>query len=213
MGSGSHSTNHIRQFSAFHKSYSSCGDDKMRYWETDFRERRKELEEDIDLESGSRNPPQLTHTDEKGRAMMVDVGSKPETERTASAEGRIVLGKEVFDLVKENGIKKGDVLTVSQIAGIMAAKKTADFIPLCHNIPISKVELTFTFEEEEYSILIRSSVNTRGQTGVEMEALTAVSMAALTIYDMCKAVTHNMVISEIKLHFKTGGQRGDYFRG
>ncbi|XP_071079840.1 uncharacterized protein [Haliotis cracherodii] len=211
MGKGSHCSNQIRLFSAFRKTFSSYDDDNMKYWEADLKERRKERE-DVDLEPNSGSQSQLTHTDEKGRAMMVDVGSKPETERIALAEGRIVLGKEVFDLVKENGIKKGDVLTVSQIAGIMAAKKTADFIPLCHNIPISKVDLTFTLEEEEYSIVIRSSVKTRGQTGVEMEALVAVSMAALTIYDMCKAVTHNMVISDIRLLSKTGGQRGDYFK-
>lgn len=211
MGKGSQCSNQIRLFSAFRKTFSSYDDDNMKYWEADLKERRKELE-DVDLEPSSGNQSQLTHTDEKGRAMMVDVGSKPETERIALAEGRIVLGKEVFDLVKENGIKKGDVLTVSQIAGIMAAKKTADFIPLCHNIPISKVDLTFTLEEEEYSIVIRSSVKTRGQTGVEMEALVAVSLAALTIYDMCKAVTHNMVISDIRLLSKTGGQRGDYFK-
>ena len=158
----------------------------------------------------NKTKPQLTHTDDQGKADMVDIGYKPDTQRTAEAQAVIFLGKEAFSLVKENKMKKGDVFSVSQLAGIMAAKKTSDLIPLCHNINLSKIDVSLTFLEESLSILIKSQVKTYGRTGVEMEALTAVSMAALTVYDMCKAVTREMVISDIKLLLKTGGQRGDY---
>lgn len=143
---------------------------------------------------------------------MVDVGSKPITTRTAEAAGEVVLGETAFRLVQNNKLAKGDVLTVAQIAGVMAAKRTSDLIPLCHNIPISKVDLMLELNPDNFSVMITSQVKTTGVTGVEMEALTAVSVAALTVYDMCKAVTHDIVIREVKLISKTGGQRGDFQR-
>ena len=160
--------------------------------------------------SDSQTSPGLTHTDSTGRAVMVDVGGKPVSVREAQAQGKVVLGAKAFTLVQENKMKKGDVLTVAQLAGIMAAKKTAELIPLCHNIVLTKVDVTCVLNERDLSVNIEAMVRTRGMTGVEMEALTAVSVAALTVYDMCKAVTHEMVISNVKLVMKTGGVRGDY---
>ncbi len=156
--------------------------------------------------------PSLTHVDPAGHARMVDVGNKPISQRTASAVGKVLLGKTAFQLVQDNKISKGDVLTVAQIAGIMSAKRTSDLIPLCHNIPITKVDLSLELRPDDLSVEITSSVKTSGVTGVEMEALTAVSVAALTVYDMCKAVTHDIVIRDVKLVSKTGGQRGDFKR-
>ncbi|XP_038075089.1 molybdenum cofactor biosynthesis protein 1-like [Patiria miniata] len=156
--------------------------------------------------------PNLTHVSETGKAQMVDVGDKPGTSRLAVASGRVLLGQTAFALVRQNRIAKGDVLSVAQIAGIMAAKRTSSLIPLCHNIPISKVDVTLTMEEASHSVLVCAEVRTVGVTGVEMEALTAVSVAALTLYDMCKAVTHDIVITDIQLIIKTGGQRGDFKR-
>ncbi|CAH1790944.1 unnamed protein product [Owenia fusiformis] len=154
----------------------------------------------------------LTHTDEQGKANMVNVGNKDDTHRVAIAKGTIVLGEKAYHLVRENKMKKGDVLTVAQIAGIMAAKKTSDLVPLCHAIPITKSDIWFEFNEENHEILITGEVHTVGKTGVEMEALASVSVAALTIYDMCKAVTRDMIIQDVKLMKKTGGARGDYKR-
>lgn len=153
----------------------------------------------------------LTHTDESGKAVMVDVGGKSITSREARARAHISLGPEAFTLVRENKLKKGDVLTVAQLAGIMAAKRTADLIPLCHNIPLTKVDVRCLLNEERLSVDIETLVKTTGVTGVEMEALTAATVAALTVYDMCKAVTREMVISDVKLIMKTGGARGDYW--
>ena len=144
---------------------------------------------------------------------MVDVGDKPSTNRVAVASGRVYLGKSAFTLVHQNKIAKGDVLSVAQLAGIMAAKRTSDLIPLCHNIPISKVDVKLTMEEKTYSVEVSAEVRIVGVTGVEMEALTAVSVAALTLYDMCKAVTHDILISQIRLIKKTGGKGGDYHSG
>ncbi|XP_077997873.1 molybdenum cofactor biosynthesis protein 1-like [Glandiceps talaboti] len=158
------------------------------------------------------NHHKLTHTDETGKAKMVDVSHKPTTTRVAMATGEIFLGVDVFQLVQDNKMKKGDVLNVAQLAGIMAAKNTSSLIPLCHNIPITKVEVNTQLCDERHSIIITATVKTCGMTGVEMEALTAVSVAALTIYDMCKAVTQDMIISDIKLVSKTGGQRGEFYR-
>ena len=169
-----------------------------------------EVEEEI-TEVGERDS-RLTHVDSRGRAQMVDVGKKNDTERTAKAVGYISLGETAFNLVKENKIKKGDVLTVAQIAGTMAAKNTSNIIPLCHNIPLTGIDVSLELNEMDWSVMIRSEVRTVGKTGVEMEALTAVSVAALVVYDMCKAVTHDMVISDVKLVEKRGGQRGDYTR-
>uniref|UniRef100_A0A8C0ICT7 Molybdenum cofactor biosynthesis protein 1 n=1 Tax=Bubo bubo TaxID=30461 RepID=A0A8C0ICT7_BUBBB len=154
----------------------------------------------------------LTHTDEEGRATMVDVGGKPDSRRSAVAGAVVRLGEKAFGMVRQNQMKKGDVLAVAQIAGIQGAKLTSQLIPLCHNIPLNHVEVSLSLDETRYAVVIRSSCQTWGRTGVEMEALTAASLAALTVYDMCKAVTHDIVIEEVKLLSKTGGQRGDFSR-
>jgi cyclic pyranopterin phosphate synthase len=143
---------------------------------------------------------------------MVGVSHKPETSRTAVAVGRVSLGAEAFVLVRDNRVAKGDVLTVAQIAGIQAAKQTAQLIPLCHTLLLSKVELDFSLEEATHSIRIRSKVECVGRTGVEIEAIMAVSVAACTIYDMCKAISKDIVISSIYLDSKSGGKSGDYKR-
>jgi len=153
----------------------------------------------------------LTHTTSKGKANMVDVSDKKETLRTAEAYAEVLLGKEAFTAVKDNTIKKGDVLAVSKIAGIQAAKKTHVLIPLCHNIFISNIDINFNLNEKAFRIEIESTIKTNAKTGVEMEALTAVSVAALTIYDMCKSVDKGITISKICLLSKTGGKSGDYF--
>ncbi|KAM6355198.1 molybdenum cofactor biosynthesis protein 1 isoform 2-T2 [Podargus strigoides] len=155
----------------------------------------------------------LTHTDEEGRATMVDVGGKPDSRRIAVAVAVVCLGEKAFGMVRQNQMKKGDVLAVAQIAGIQGAKLTSQLIPLCHNIPLNHVEVSLSLDEARFAVVIRSSCQTWGRTGVEMEALTAASLAALTVYDMCKAVTHDIVIEEVKLLSKTGGQRGDFSRG
>lgn len=160
----------------------------------------------------NKNDLTLTHTNVHGDAVMVDVGEKPDTERVAMATASITLGPEAYHLVQENQLKKGDVLTVAKIAGIMAAKTTSSVIPMCHNIPLTKIHVDTKLEENGYKMVIISTVKTRGKTGVEMEALTAVSVAALTVYDMCKAVTKDMVIHSVKLLSKSGGKSGDYCR-
>lgn len=152
----------------------------------------------------------LTHLDEQGRADMVDVGAKPMTERLAVAEGWVYVQPETFRLICEGQMKKGDVLSVARVAAIMAAKRTSDLIPLCHPIPLTKVGVEITLDEALTALHIVAQARTLGQTGVEMEALTAVSVAALTIYDMAKAVDRKMRIGDIRLLEKRGGQRGDY---
>ena len=154
----------------------------------------------------------LTHFDSDGNAVMVDVGKKLETERVAHAAGAITMSREAFDLVKRGSIKKGDVLGVARIAGIMAAKKVDSLIPLTHPLMITKVTVDFELIEEKSIIEIHATVGISGKTGVEMEALTAVSIAALTIYDMCKAVDKTMVIDNIRLLKKTGGKSGTFTR-
>ena len=154
----------------------------------------------------------LTHVDSDGRAKMVDVGRKPESRRNAVASGIVILGAQAFRLVKENKIKKGDVLVIAQLAGIMAAKATATLIPLCHNIPIFNIQVDLQLDEESYAVHICASVDTIGRTGAEMESLTAVTAAALTVYDMCKAVSRDIVISDIKLMRKSGGKSEDFIR-
>ncbi|XP_067130506.1 molybdenum cofactor biosynthesis protein 1-like isoform X2 [Centruroides vittatus] len=149
----------------------------------------------------------LTHVDEQGKANMVDISNKSESIRIAIAEGRVCLGNDAFKLVKENKMKKGDVLSTSQIAGIMGAKMTSQLIPLCHNIPVNKIDIEFYLESHTNEIIIKAMAKSEAKTGVEMEALTAVSIAALTVYDMCKAVSHNIVIKSIQLIEKTGGKR------
>lgn len=150
----------------------------------------------------------LTHINEQGNARMVDVSQKEETLRTAEAFGIIYMNEETIKRVKTGGMKKGDVLSVAQVGGIMAAKRTSDLIPMCHPISITGIDIHFKINDD--SIEICSTVKCKGETGAEMEALTAVSAAALTIYDMCKAVQKDMVIGEIKLLKKTGGKSGDY---
>jgi cyclic pyranopterin phosphate synthase len=150
----------------------------------------------------------LTHFDAHGNARMVDVSEKPATQREAVARGSVSMKKETLRLIKDNKISKGDVLGVARIAGIMAAKKTSELIPMCHPLNISSVTIDFDFGKRQSKIIIVSRVKMRGQTGVEMEALTAVASAALTIYDMCKSVDREMVISDILLLEKRGGKSG-----
>ena len=152
----------------------------------------------------------FTHFNEQGRARMVDVGEKAPSLRCAEAGARVLVSRETFDLIRTGGMKKGDVLTVAQIAGIMAAKRTPELIPMCHPLFLSGIRLDLNLNEQDHSVEIRASVSCEGKTGVEMEALTAVSTAALTVYDMCKAVQRDMQITDIRLVQKTGGVHGDY---
>ena len=154
----------------------------------------------------------FTHFNEQGRAKMVDVGEKPLSRRAAVAAGRVLVNDHTFELIKSGGMKKGDVLTVAQIAGVMGAKKTPDIIPMCHPILMDGIDLQLHLDEARKSVEIYATVSCDGRTGVEMEALTAVSTAALTVYDMCKAVQKDMVITDIRLVKKTGGVHGDYIR-
>ncbi len=153
---------------------------------------------------------ELTHIDEEGRARMVDVGGKPDTERVAVAKGEVRMRPETLRLIAEGGVPKGDVLAVAQVAGIMAAKHTPNLIPLCHPLLLTKVDVAFRIDEEASRIEITATVRCRGKTGVEMEALTAVSIAALTIYDMVKAVERTMRIGNIRLVYKSGGKSGEW---
>ena len=152
----------------------------------------------------------LTHFDATGQAHMVDVSDKPVTARVAVAEGFVVMSAETLALVTSGSAKKGDVLGIARLAGIMGAKKTADLIPLCHPLPITKVALELTADESLPGIRVEATVKTGGQTGIEMEALTAVSIACLTIYDMVKAVEKSMRIEGIRLVLKDGGKSGRY---
>lgn len=155
---------------------------------------------------------ELTHFDHSGRAIMVDVSNKDVTNREAEAIGFIEMKKHTLDLILKDGVKKGDVLSVAQVAGIMGAKKTWELIPMCHPISISGIKINYDIDEKNNRIYIKSTVKIASQTGVEMEALTAVSIAALTIYDMCKAVDREMIIGDIKLLKKTGGKSGTFIR-
>ena len=154
----------------------------------------------------------FTHFNESGRARMVDVSAKDETARTAVAFGRVLVNAETFALIRSGGLKKGDVLTTAQIGGIMGAKRTSEIIPMCHNVPLSGVDIDFKLNEAELAVEITATTKCAGQTGVEMEALTAVSVAALTVYDMSKAVQRDMVIDRICLLRKSGGKSGDFIR-
>lgn len=155
---------------------------------------------------------ELTHFNSEGRARMVDVSAKEVTSRVAVARGEVLMNPTTLSLIRDKGLAKGDVLAVSQVAGIMGAKKTADIIPMCHPLMLSGADISFSLNEAESKIEIEARVKNSGQTGVEMEALTAVSVAALTVYDMCKAVEKDMVISNICLVKKTGGKSGEYVR-
>ena len=154
----------------------------------------------------------FTHFNEQGRAKMVNVGEKPVSQRVAVAAARVLVNEHTFSLIKSGGMKKGDVLTVAQIAGVMGAKRTPELIPMCHPILMDGINLELSLDEKRLSVEIKATVSCDGRTGVEMEALTAVSTAALTVYDMCKAVQKDMVISDIRLLSKSGGVHGDYFR-
>ena len=153
---------------------------------------------------------ELTHINEQGRACMVDVTQKDVTFRQAEAEGRVRVNSETLALIRTGGTPKGDVLAVAQVAGILAAKRTHELIPMCHPLRLTAVDIAFTLEEE--AVHIRSKVKCKGETGVEMEALTAASAAALTIYDMCKAVQRDMEITGIRLCRKSGGKTGSYVK-
>jgi cyclic pyranopterin phosphate synthase len=155
---------------------------------------------------------ELTHLDAQGQAHMVDVGAKAETEREAVAAGRVLMQPETLRLLREGNLPKGDVLGTARVAGIMAAKRTAELIPLCHQLQLTKVSVEFEFNEADTAVEITATVRCKGQTGVEMEALTAVSVAALTIYDMAKAVERGMVIGDIRLLEKRGGKTGEWRR-
>ncbi len=154
----------------------------------------------------------FTHFNDQGRAKMVDVGGKPISQRVAVAAGRVLVNEHTFALIQSGGMKKRDVLTVAQIAGVMGAKRTPDIIPMCHPILMDGINLELSLDEHRSSVEIKATVSCDGRTGVEMEALTAVSTAALTVYDMCKAVQKDMTITDIRLLSKTGGIHGDYKR-
>lgn len=153
---------------------------------------------------------ELSHINEQGRARMVDVTDKDSTFREAIAEATVIVNSDTMALIKSGGIKKGDVLSVAQVAGIMAAKKTADIIPMCHPLMLSAVDLSFELSDIE--VHIEATVKCKGETGVEMEALTAVSTAALTVYDMCKAVQRDIEIQNVRLLYKSGGKSGVFER-
>jgi cyclic pyranopterin phosphate synthase len=155
---------------------------------------------------------ELSHVDTDGKAHMVDVGDKPETVREARARGAVVMQSSTLELIQRNAVQKGDVLAVAKIAGIMAAKRTSELIPLCHPLPLTSVDLTFHVNAEEGRIDIESVARVTGKTGVEMEALTAVAAAALTVYDMCKAADREMRIMDIRLIEKRGGRSGLFRR-
>jgi cyclic pyranopterin phosphate synthase len=181
--------------------------------------RRAQLKKVLLTERGCSMPKQdalqasrttLTHFDDAGRARMVDVGEKPETERVAVASGRVRMTGETIELIRTGRAAKGDVLAVAQVAAVMGAKKTADLIPMCHPLMLTRIDVIFDLREE--GVVIEATVGTRGRTGVEMEALTAVATAALTIYDMVKAVDRGMTIEEIRLESKEGGRSGHWNR-
>ena len=152
----------------------------------------------------------FSHFDEAGNARMVDVSDKAETERVATAQGRIVMKPETLTLIRTGGVKKGDVLQVARLAGIMAAKRTSELIPLCHPLPLTSIAVDLVADDTANAIDITATIKLKGRTGVEMEALTAVSVAALTVYDMCKAVDRGMIISDVRLIQKSGGKSGTF---
>lgn len=156
----------------------------------------------------------FTHFNEQGRAKMVDISEKGETVRTARAVSRVIVSKDVYERIVRSEVKKGDVLAVAQVAGIMASKRTADLIPMCHPLSLTGVDISFTWQTKEtnYELKIEAFVKTKGSTGVEMEALTAASVCALTVYDMCKAMDKGIVIGPTYLVEKTGGKSGNFKR-
>ena len=154
----------------------------------------------------------FTHFNEQGRSKMVDIGNKPMSQRTAIAAGRVLVNRDTFTLIQNGGMKKGDVLTIAQVAGIMGAKHTPDIIPMCHPILMNGIDLHLSLDSDRCSVEIQATVSCDGKTGVEMEALSAVTTAALTVYDMCKAVQKDIIITDIRLLSKIGGIHGDYTR-
>jgi cyclic pyranopterin phosphate synthase len=154
----------------------------------------------------------FTHFDKEGKARMVDVSDKAETERSATAKGSVLMQPTTLALIRDGGVKKGDVLSIARLAGIMGAKKTPDLIPLCHPLALTSVQVDLTLDEARNAVDITATCKLTGKTGVEMEALTAVSVAALTVYDMCKAVDKGMQIVDIRLIHKSGGKSGTYER-
>ena len=154
----------------------------------------------------------FTHFDKEGKARMVDVSDKAETERVATAKGSVLMQPATLALIKEGGVKKGDVLSVARLAGIMGAKRTPDLIPLCHPLALTSVQVHLTIDDKRNAVDITATCKLTGKTGVEMEALTAVSVAALTVYDMCKAVDKGMQITDVRLVHKSGGKSGTYER-
>ena len=168
---------------------------------------------DAALQRGEKTKEEdFTHFNDRGRAKMVEVSEKEVSHRTAVAGARVLVSRETFDLIRSGGMKKGDVLTVAQIAGVMGAKRTPDLIPMCHPILLTGIDLDLSLHEAQCAVEIRATVSCDGKTGVEMEALTAASAAALTVYDMCKAVQKDIVITDVRLISKTGGVHGDYER-
>ena len=152
----------------------------------------------------------FTHFDAEGKAVMVDVSDKEVTERIAEARGSVIMQPETLAKIRDGGVKKGDVLSVARLAGIMGAKRTPDLIPLCHPLALTSVKVELTLDEARNAVDITATCKLQGRTGVEMEALTAVSVAALTVYDMCKAVDRGMRITEVRLTHKAGGKSGSY---
>jgi cyclic pyranopterin phosphate synthase len=152
----------------------------------------------------------LSHVDESGKARMVDVGGKPETARSATARGQVRMSKEAFEAVRGNAVAKGDVLTVAQVAGITAAKRTGELIPLCHPLGLDAVDVKVALDPALPGVTVEATIRVTGRTGVEMEALTAVAVSCLTVYDMVKAMDRSMVIEQVRLIEKTGGTRGDW---
>ena len=159
-----------------------------------------------------KNMDDFTHFNDQGRAKMVDVGEKDPSHREATAGARVLISPETFNMIESGGMKKGDVLTVAQVAGIMGAKRTPELIPMCHPVAVSGIDMKLSLCRERCSVEIEATVSCAGRTGVEMEALTAVSTAALTVYDMCKAVQKDIEITDIRLLRKTGGVHGDFTR-
>ncbi|MEX6634308.1 cyclic pyranopterin monophosphate synthase MoaC [Hyphococcus lacteus] len=155
---------------------------------------------------------QLTHFDKDGRVRMVDVSDKGDTMRSAKATGRVVFSQVSYDIIRREGVKKGDIGSIAELAGVMGAKRTSDLIPLCHPLPITGVNLTVLPHDDDHAFVVTAEVKTTGKTGVEMEALTSVMTACLTIYDMAKAVDKSMVIEDVKLMEKSGGKSGEFKR-
>lgn len=169
-------------------------------------------EDQLGTHKGVESPVGLTHIGSTGEAQMVDVSLKESSKRTAVARCKVILGKKVFDLVLANQMAKGDVLSVAKIAGISGAKHTSSLIPLCHNITLTNVRVDLTLKPEDFSVDIEGEAASTGKTGVEMEAMTAVTIAGLTVYDMCKAASKDIQISDVRLEHKTGGKSGDWYR-